>query len=68
MGPQVFVDEEEVIRRLFPGQRSRVTWRVAYSKHPQIEERSHSIQRGEVERESRDAQSLDRPRAGIENV
>jgi hypothetical protein len=62
------VDKDKVIRWLGPNQWTDVTRRIAYPEHPQVEQRSHPVQGREVERESRDAQSLDRPRPGIENV
>ena len=64
----VVVDENKVIRRLSPDQGARIPRVVAHPEHSQVEQRSHSVQRGEVEREGRDAQSLKGAGAGIENI
>ena len=65
---EVVVDEDKVVRRRFPDQCAKITRRIAHPEHPHVEERPHPVQRGEVIREGRDAQSLKRAWSTIENV
>jgi len=65
---QVAVDVEEVIRRRLPDQGAVRRTGAAYPEHPQVEERPRPVERREVEREGRYAQSLERAWTGIENV
>ena len=65
---QVVVDKDKVIWRRFPDQWTRITRGIADPEQPHIAERPHPVQGGEVEREGRYPQRLDRTWSGIENV